>query len=63
MKYLCRLLKMPVEGQVILDTFAGSGTTCLAAQELGIDYIGIEKDEEYCEIARARLKNKKALFE
>ncbi len=44
------------KGDIILDPFAGSGTTCLAAQQLGRNYIGIEKEKEYCEIANARLK-------
>jgi len=41
---------------LILDPFCGSGTTCLAAKMLGRDYIGIDISEEYCEIARMRLK-------
>jgi len=57
MQYLCMLLKMPNKGQIILDPFVGSGTTCVACKEFGINYIGIEKDKGYCEIARARLKN------
>ena len=35
--------------------FAGSGTTCLAALQEGFHYIGIEKEPEYCEIARKRI--------
>jgi len=57
MQYLCMLLKMPNKNQIILDPFVGSGTTCIACKEFGINYIGIEKDKGYCEIARARLKN------
>lgn len=64
MQYLCQLLKMPNKDQVILDPFAGSGTTCVACKGLGINYIGIDNNEDYCIIARKRLKNVKPnLFE
>jgi len=41
---------------LILDPFCGSGTTCVAAKMLGRNYIGIDISEEYCQIARDRLK-------
>jgi len=41
---------------LILDPFCGSGTTCVAAKMLGRNYIGIDISEEYCQIARQRLK-------
>ena len=41
---------------LILDPFCGSGTTCVAAKMLGRNYIGIDISEEYCEIARQRIK-------
>lgn len=43
------------EGAVVLDPFLGTGTTALAARELGRDFIGIEIDGDYCRAARARL--------
>ena len=39
-----------------MDPFAGSGTTLLAAQNLGIDYLGIEINLEYAQISKKRLQ-------
>ena len=43
------------EGDIVLDCFCGSGTTCLACKELGRNYIGMEIDKEYHKIAVDRL--------
>ena len=43
------------EGDTVLDPFMGSGTTGVAAKELGRNFIGIEKVEKYFEIAKARM--------
>lgn len=45
------------KGQLVLDPFAGSGTTCRIALELGRRAIGIELNPDYVEIARKALKN------
>ena len=44
------------EGDLVLDNCAGSGTTGVACKSLGRDYILIEKEEKYVEIARKRIK-------
>lgn len=46
------------EKQVVLDPFAGSGTTLLAAKELGRKYIGFEMEDDFFENAIKRLENK-----
>lgn len=40
---------------VVLDPFAGSGTTCVAAAQLGRHYVGYELAAEYCDLAQQRL--------
>ena len=42
-------------GAVVLDAFAGSGSTGIAARELGRDFIGIEKDNTWVDYARERI--------
>jgi len=54
MRYLLRLTRMPTGG-VVLDPFGGSGTTAVACVEEGRECIIIEKDADYCEIARRRI--------
>ena len=53
MRYLCRLVTQP--GGVVLDPFMGSGSTGKAAALEGFRFIGIEREAEYLEIARARI--------
>lgn len=55
MEYLINMVTR--EGQTVLDPFAGSGTTLIAAKKLGRKYIGIELEPEYIKIAEARIKS------
>jgi DNA modification methylase len=43
------------EGDLVLDPFCGSGTTCLAAQNLNRNYIGIDINDDYVQLAKTRL--------
>ena len=52
--WMIRLVTPP--GGTVLDPFAGSGTTLLAAVQEGFSCIGIEKEPEYCEIIRQRMQ-------
>jgi site-specific DNA-methyltransferase (adenine-specific) len=49
-------------GDVILDSFAGSGSNLVAAALLRRQYIGIELEQEYCDLARRRLKGVERLL-
>ena len=51
--YLVTLGSRP--GDVVLDTYLGSGTTAMACKMLGRNFIGIEISPEYCQIAKKRL--------
>jgi site-specific DNA-methyltransferase (adenine-specific) len=53
MEYLIKMVTP--KGGVVLDCFMGSGSTGIAAKNLGFDFIGIEKEEEYMEIAKQRI--------
>ena len=53
MRYLCRLVTPP--GGIILDPFMGSGSTGKAAMLEGFQFIGIELEADYIEIAKARI--------
>jgi len=56
MEYLCRLVSRPGHKGVLLDPFAGSGSTLLCASKWFERVIGIEQDEQYATIAASRLR-------
>ena len=49
------ILASTTEDALILDPFAGSGTTCVVAKKLNRNYVGIERDENYCILTEKRL--------
>ena len=54
MKWLVKLVSK--EGQTILDPFAGSGSTGIAVELLGREFVGLELDPDYCDIAERRIE-------
>lgn len=55
MGYLIKLVTPP--GGIVLDPFMGSGSTGIAAKENGFEFIGIEREQEYFEIAKKRIEH------
>jgi len=53
MRYLCRMIT-PLKG-IILDPYMGSGSTGIGAKVEGFNFIGIERESEYCKIAQTRI--------
>lgn len=49
------------EGEIIVDPFVGSGTTCVCAKQLNRQWIGIDQNKEYLSWAKKRLENVKKL--
>ena len=54
MKYLITMITPP--NGVVLDCFMGSGSTGVAAKALGFDFVGIEREADYYEIAKKRIE-------
>lgn len=54
-----RIIEMtvPASGGIVCDPFAGSGSTLIAAIDLGVNYIGIEQDPSYFDIAQKRVNS------
>ena len=51
------LLNYATKGNKIFDPFLGSGSSAIAADILGFDFVGIELDKDYFEAAKLRLEN------
>jgi DNA modification methylase len=54
-----RIIGILPKDYIIVDPFMGTGTTGVACKELGYDFIGVEIDEKYFEIANNRLNGEK----
>jgi len=57
MRYLLTLVTMPADTK-ILDPFMGSGSTLVAAKQIGIECVGIDSDPESCKTAAGRLSRR-----
>ena len=51
------LLSASKKGDLVLDPFMGSGTTAVVAKALGREWVGIEKEQKYIDLANERIKN------
>lgn len=58
--YRWLLQKYAKQGDIILDTHVGSASSLIACEELGLEYVGFEKDLEIYELAKERLENFKS---
>ena len=56
MEYLIKMITP--KGGIVLDPFAGSGSTLVAAKQNNFHFIGIEREKDYCEIAVKRIDYK-----
>lgn len=57
------ILTTSMKNDIVLDPFAGSGTTCLVSKKYRRNYIGIEMEEKFCQEARERIKDNDKIIE
>lgn len=50
------------DAQIVLDPFMGSGTTAIAAEASEREWVGMDISQQYCELARERIKSARGLF-
>lgn len=62
MHYLIRLICPLEAGRVVLEPFAGSGTTCVAARQLGLNFYAFERVADYARTAERRIREALGLF-
>ena len=55
-----RAIKATAGVKTVLDPFIGSGTTAIAAEKIGVDWIGIDKSQKYIELAEERIAFERA---
>jgi len=55
MRYLCRVYAP--KGGLVLDPFVGSGSTAIGALQEGINFVGIDLDQHYCDITERRIQD------
>lgn len=51
------LISHMMPGQIVLDPFLGSGTTCRVANEFGVSSVGVERDKQYFELCKRLIQN------
>ena len=56
------ILSSTDKGDLVLDPFMGSGTSAVAAEQLGRKWIGIESDKKFADMTEARLQQERSLF-
>jgi len=54
-----KVVELGCAGDIVLDMFNGTGATCIAANNLERNWIGIDISKEYCDIANNRVKNER----
>lgn len=50
------------EGDLVLDIFSGTGSTCVAAKKHNRRYLGFDNSSEYCNVSESRLENTKSII-